>query len=225
MPLDPPPTRSRSCPHCRQRIAVRRLDGRIVLLAEDAVGIFDAQRKQEQDEAEWTSGRSQWLSAAATVGASEARRTRLASAPISAKVRDDSRELYLSSAEAAVRAAHAEKRWKVVSMTRRAQASNLYLERGRPVPPPADIIELQQDALLAELRGLKTASKVAELVGAGCCPACRTDEGKSFDIAAELRTPRLPHAGCPKGLCACDWWIAKAGPPKRRRRKSVTAPT
>ncbi len=38
-------------------------------------------------------------------------------------------------------------------------------------------------------------------------------------IAAELKTPRLPHDGCSKGLCACDWWIAQAAPKKPRRRK------
>jgi hypothetical protein len=121
-----------------------------------------------------------------------------------------------------VRTARADKRWKVVSRIRRAQALNLYEEAGRPVPPPDDVLDLHREALLAELRALQTTSKVAELASAGCCAACREDDGHSFPITVELRTPRLPHADCPKGLCGCDWFLAKAPPPKRRRRKVTT---
>lgn len=219
MPLVPTPIRSRACPHCRKPMAVRRLGGRIVLLAEDAVDIFDAQQQKERDEARWTTESRRWLALAAMIGASEVRRARLAAAPPSAGIVDECRSLYLTTADAAVRTARREKRWTAVSRIGRAQAANLYEVAGRPVPPPPDVLELHRSALLAELRGLKARSKMAELVGSGCCAACRRDEGRSFPIAAELKTPRLPHDGCPKGLCACDWWIATAPPVKPRRRR------
>ena len=221
MPLVPTPTRARSCPHCRRPIAVRRFEGRTVLLAEDAVAIFDAQRQLEEDEIRWTTERQQWLARSSTLGASPERRARLAAAPISGEVVADSRALYMNAADASVRAARSDKRWKVVSRIRRAQAANLYEEAHRPVPPPDVVLELHREALLAELRGLQTTSKVAELASAGCCPACREDDGRSFMIATELRAPRLPHADCPKGLCGCDWFLAKAPPPKRRRRNAT----
>lgn len=220
--LVPPPSRSRSCPHCRRPIAVRHLDGRLVLLAEDAVAIFDGLRQQEEDEARWTTERTHWLTQAGNVSADPARLARLSEAPISGDVVAESRALYLSAADAAVRKARSEKRWKVISRIRRTQAANLYAAAGRPVPPPDDVIEAQRDALLAELHGLQTTSKVAELASTGCCPVCRQDDGRSFMIAAELKTPRLPHDGCSKGLCACDWWIAQAPPKKPRRRKVAT---
>jgi hypothetical protein len=223
MNLVPPPTRSRSCPHCRRPIAVRRHEGRLVLLAEDAVGIFDALRQQEEDEARWTTDRTHWLTQAGHVAADPARLARLADAPISGEVVAESRALYLTAAEAAVKKARGAKRWKVVSRIRRTQAANLYAAAGRPVPPPDDVVEAQQEALLAELHGLQTTSKVAELASAGCCAACRQDDGRSFMIAAELRAPRLPHAECPKGLCGCDWFLAKAPPKKPRRRKTTSA--
>ena len=223
MALTPPPTRSRLCPHCRQPIALRRVDGRVVLLPEDAVAIFDAQRRYEQDVVEWTAAIKHWLTLAATVEASDERRARLAAAPPSAEAVDASRSLFLSAAEAAIRTARHAKHWKAVSRIRRVQAANLYADIGSPIPPPPDIVDLHRDAMLAELRALQTISKVAELAGTGCCATCRHDEDKTFTISAELRTPRLPHDGCPKGLCGCDWWIAKAGPKKTRRRRTVPA--
>ena len=65
--------------------------------------------------------------------------------------------------------------------------------------------------------GLSAVAREAELVGAACCPACRADNGRTFRIADELRTPRLPHPDCPRGLCACDWWPAVRKAPKKRR--------
>jgi hypothetical protein len=223
MPLSPPPARSRSCPHCRRPIAVRRYEGRLVLLAEDAVEIFDGLRQREEDEARWTTEREHWLTQAGHVFADPDRRARLAAAPISGEVVAESRALYLHAVDAAVKQARGEKRWKVVSRIRRNQAANLYTAAGRPIPPPDDAVDAQREALLAELRGLQTTSTVAELASAGCCLTCRADEGRSFMIAAELKTPRLPHEGCTKGLCACDWWIAQAAPKKPRRRKATAS--
>jgi hypothetical protein len=70
--------------------------------------------------------------------------------------------------------------------------------------------------MLALLRSLGDAGTHAELVGASCCAACRSDDGRSYPIRQELRMPRLPHERCPRGLCACDWWLG--GTPARPRR-------
>ena len=78
--------------------------------------------------------------------------------------------------------------------------------------------------MAANLRALQAVTREVELVGAACCAACRADDERIFKIADELRTPRLPHAGCPKGLCACDWWPVMRKPvTKRRRRAAPTA--
>ena len=71
--------------------------------------------------------------------------------------------------------------------------------------------------MLAELRALQEAYTDAELVSVGCCRICRADDGRVFKIAAELRVRRLPHEGCTKGLCGCEWWLAMPLPKKRRR--------
>ena len=135
-----------------------------------------------------------------------------------------SRALYLTTAERAVKAARHDKRWGDVGRIRREQAQALYQEAGSPVPPPADIAELHREGLLAVLRSLQLLAKDVELVSAGCCPACRADDEQAFRIAAELRTPRLPHDGCPKGLCGCDWWPAVIEPRKPRRRAAAARP-
>ena len=225
--LDPPPVRGRRCPSCRQPIVVRHADGRPVFLVESAVPIFDRERQRIADETTWTVDRERWLSLAESVHAPAAKRESLAVADLSAAVVDAARALYLASVEDAVRLARRAKRWPEVARIRRQQAAALFVEAGSPVPPSADIVERQRDGMLAELRALQAGYAYAELVSAGCCRICRVDDGKVFKIAAELRTPRLPHPGCTKGLCACEWWLAMPVPKKRRRsaRRQRATPT
>ena len=223
MTLDPPPTRPRSCPHCRRPIAVRRWEGRIILLSEDAVPVFDALRQHEADLERWTTQRHAWLTAAATAGADANKRARLLAADLSQDVVDASRNLYLEAAETAARHARREHRWHDLVRIRRTEAATVYADAGRPIPPSEEVLALQRDAMQARLRELGTSGKMAELVSSGCCAICRHDEDRSFPIAAELREPRLPHPDCKKGLCGCDWWISTAKP-KKPRRKKVVAP-
>jgi hypothetical protein len=200
---------------------VRRVDGRVVYLTEAALAVFEAERRRHADEREWTAARLQWLHLATTVKASPARRKRLADAPLSAAVVEASRALYLATAEKAVRAARHEKRWGDVGTIRREQAAALYSEAGSPVPPPAEIAELHRDGMAAVLRSLALIARDVEIVSMACCRPCREDDGRTFRIADELHVARLPHAGCPHGLCGCEWWPAVVQPAKRRRR---TAP-
>ncbi len=225
--LDPPPERNRLCPSCRQPIIVRRVDGRLVLLPDAALPVFERERNRTADEARWLTEREGWLKLAETVNVPVAKRSKLARADLSAASVAEARELYLSGAEAAVRTARRGKRWSEVALIRRAQASALYREAGGSPPPSPDVVELHREGMLAELRSMAELSGHAELVGAGCCPACRANDGKVFPIAAELASPRLPHEACPKGLCGCDWWIAMVAPKpprKKRPRKAAAAP-
>jgi hypothetical protein len=221
--LDPPPSRNRLCPRCRQPIVVRRVDGRLVLLTEQAVVVFEAERRHEADKRGWEAARRRWLGLAATVSAPASRRTKLAKAPPSAAVVEASRTLYLAAAERAVKDARRGLRWGDVGQIRREQAAALYREAGSPVPPPDDVARLHREGMSAVLRSLAVMATDAEVVSAGCCRVCRADDGRIVRIASELRTPRLPHDGCPKGLCGCDWWIAVAEPKARRRRSTPRA--
>jgi len=224
--LDPPPEHTRLCPRCRRRVVVRHVDGRAIYLTEAAVRVFEAERQREVDEETWTRDRRRWLYLARLVDAPADRRRRLAAAPLTAAAVKSSRTLYLVAAERAVRAARRGKRWDEVARIRGRQAAALFEEAGG-IPPPADeIVTLHREAMAATLRALTEASREAELVGASCCAACRADDERIFRIADELRTPRLPHAGCPRGLCACDWWPALRDPKKKRprRRRSIAPP-
>ncbi len=221
--LDPPPVRNRLCPRCRQPIVVRRVDGRLALLTEAAVQVFEAEHQRAMDAHAWTAARQHWLRLAFNVKASPTRRAKLAAAPLSPDVVRASRTLYLSTAERAVKAARHEKRWGDLGQIRREQAEALYQEAGSPVPPPDEIVELHREGMTAVLRSLLLLAKDVEVVSTGCCPACRADDGKTFRIAMEMRTARLPHAGCPRGLCSCDWWPAVIEPRKRRRRPPASA--
>ncbi len=231
--LDPPPVRNRLCPHCRQPIVVRRVDGRLALLTEAAVTIFEAERRRSIDQRSLAAARRRWLGLATNVKASPARRAKLEGAPLSADVVKSARALYLTTAERAAKAARREKRWGDVGRILREQAGALYEEVGSPVPPPDEIAGIHRDGMVAVLRSLQTFARDVELVSAGCCPACRADDGKAFQVASEIRAPRLPHAGCSRGICGCDWWpaVVETRAPRRRapasgapESRSPTAP-
>ena len=137
-------------------------------------------------------------------------------APLSAEGVRAARTLYLSAVEREVRTARGSRRWSDVATLRREQAAALFEEAGSPVPPPEDILRLHQEGATAALRAMADIARLADLVGAGCCAACRADDGRTFRIADEIRVPRLPHQGCPRGLCGCDWWISTEAPKRRR---------
>jgi hypothetical protein len=225
MLVDPPPVRSRLCPHCRHRIVVRRFEGRPAYLTEAAVVVFEAERRREIDERGWEIARARWLKLAGSVDAAPARVVRVATIPISAAAVEAARALYASAANHAAGLARREHRWADLGRIRRDQAAALYADAGAPLPPPEDLVALYREGRNAVLRSLAAWAPDAELVGAGCCRACRQDDGQAFRIAQELRRPRLPHPECPKGLCACDWWMAilDQGAGRKRRRGSRPA--
>src|SRR5664280_112871 len=224
--LNPPPERGRRCPRCRRQIVVRRVDGRRVLLTEEALDVFEAERDRDTKERTWTSELRSWLALAKGVSAPANRIARLVAMPPSEAVVVASKDLYLTTAERAVRTARRDKRWKEVARIRRQQAAALYLASGSAIPPPDEVVTLHREWSAAALRSLVAFGGHVELVAAGCCATCEFDNGQAFRIAAELRAQRLPHADCPKGLCPCDWWpLPDAKAPERRVRRRVSPRT
>ena len=203
--LQPAPVSSQRCARCHQRIIVKRADGRTVYLTEAAVPVFQAERRRVASAGRLNRDRARWLKLAAAAGAPADRTARLGAAEVSDQVVEGCRTLYLGTVEQSFRAARRERRWEDASRIRRAQALVLYRVAGSPVPPPEEILKLHWDATAAELRGIAEIAREAELVGAACCDTCRADNGHILRITAELRVPRLPHDGCPRGLCRCRW--------------------
>ena len=222
--LDPAPERGRLCPRCRRRIVVRQVDGRRVLLTEEALDVFESERERETRERGWTAERGRWLALAKGVSAPADRMARLTARPPSDAVVAASKDLYLAAAERSVRTARKAKRWQVVASVRHQQAVALFRESGSPIPPPDEIVALHRAGSEATLRAhVKFGSRV-ELVATGCCAICQHDNGQAFRIAAELKAKRLPHEGCPKGLCGCDWYPLPDAPSGGRRVRRRASP-
>lgn len=226
--LSPPPQTSRRCPRCREKIVVKHVEGRAVYLTEAAVAVFDLERRRTVDSIRWAKERDRWLKAAASVEAPAERIRRLGSAPLSAGVVDAAKLLYTSTVDRSFRTAKRERRWQDASRIKRDHAAMLYRFAGSPLPPPDDIVAIHREGANTVLRGLDAIARVAELGAVRCCAACDADDGQVFTIASELRTPRLPHAGCPRGLCRCDWFLASGDQAEvrrhLRRRARTTTP-
>jgi DNA-directed RNA polymerase subunit RPC12/RpoP len=205
MQLEPPPTSSRSCPRCRHRIVVKRIEGRVIYLTEAAVAFFEAERRRIAGAARFTRERARWLKLAAAAGAPPERAARLVAAQLSEETVDAARALYMTTVERAFRSAKRERRWDDASRIRREQAMALFRVPGSGSIPSEALVTLHREGVAAELRGLAEIAKEAELVSAACCDACRADDGRIVRIAQELLAPRLPHAGCIKSLCRCRW--------------------
>ena len=155
-----------------------------------------------------TANGCRWLKAAAAVDAPPERVAKLAFAPLSEQVVAASRTLYMTTVDRSFRTAKRERRWVDASRIKREQALVLSRMAGSPIPPPEDAVLAHREAAAASLHGVAEMSREAELVSRRCCEVCDADDGQTFRIASELRTPRLPHAGCPRGLCRCDWFLA-----------------
>ncbi len=193
-------------------------------MTEEALGVFESERDRDTRERDWTSERRRWLSLARGVSAPANRIARLAAAVPADAVVVASKDLYLAAAERAVRTARRDKRWEEVARIRRDQAAALYRASGSAVPPPDDVVALHRAWSDAALRALTKFGAQAELVASGCCAICGRDSGQAFRIATELREPRLPHEGCPKGLCLCDWFPVPGAAPRGRRARRRASP-
>jgi len=146
---------------------------------------------------------------------------KIAAMPISERAVEAARAVYRTASDQAVRDARETGHWVRVARIREIEADELYRDAGSPKPPPADILAIYRESKAAVLHSLAVHGTVAELAAGTCCAACRAEEGVLVKIAAELHKSRLPHAGCPRGLCGCDWSVAvpEAKSPRRRKRK------
>ena len=199
-------------------------------LTEAAIPVFEAERQRIASSRRLTRERGRWLKLAASVHAPAERVARLAAARPSPAAVEAARALYVASVDRSFNAARRERRWEDASRMRREQALTLYRIAGSPAMPPAETVALHREAATAELRGIARFGRQAELRGATCCELCRSDDHRAFQIAAELATPRLPHVGCPRGLCRCRWDLpapdrATVGHPARRSRSGSGAAT
>lgn len=206
--LDPPPEANRRCPRCRERIIVKRVDGRTIYLTEASVSVFDAERRRMASAGRWTRERQRWLKVATAVGAPAERVARLEAAPLSEELVRAAHALYSTTVDRSFKTAKRERRWDDASRIMREHAQVLFRLAGASIPPPEESVRAHQQAAAAALHGIAEMAREAELVGARCCSTCAADHGQTFRIATELRTPRLPHTACPKGLCRCDWYLA-----------------
>ena len=121
------------------------------------------------------------------------------------------RDLYLRSATAAFAAARREHRFADAGAIGRAHAQALYKDLGAPDPVPDEIVAVHREAMTADLRAQRAFGRDAELVAAPCCDACNADAGLIARISDEVKVSRLPHAGCPTGLCRCRWAPSRVG--------------
>lgn len=215
--LEPAPASSQRCVRCRQRIIVKHIDERVVYLTEAAVPVFVAERRRIAASGRLTRERERWLRLAAAAGAPVQSRERFAAARLSEAVVGSARSLYLTTADRAFRAAKRDHDWEAASRIRREKATVLYRVAGSPLPPPDDLVAMYREGVVAELRGIAEISRDAELVGASCCDVCRADDRLISRISHELREPRLPHDGCPRGLCRCRWDLAQRDRTAMRR--------
>jgi hypothetical protein len=206
--LQPPPVSSRRCERCQQRIVVKHVEGRTVYLTEAALVVFEAQRRRQASSGRFIRERARWLKLAEAAAAPPERIARLAAALPSEDGVAAARTLYMSTVDRAFRAAKRNHEWETASRIRRKQAADLYRIAGSPMPPPADLVALFREGVTAELRGIAELCRSAELVSASCCDVCRADDRRILRISVELREPRLPHEGCPRGFCRCGWALA-----------------
>ena len=222
--IDPPP-RTRRCPSCHQQVIVRHVDGATVYLTASSAAVLEAERHREADVKLWTDARRHWITLAVSVHAPVDLCKKIAAMPISERAVEAARAVYRTASDQAVRDARETGHWVRVARIREIEADELYRDAGSPKPPPADILAVYRESRSAVLHSLAVHGTVAELAAGTCCAACRAEEGVLVKIAAELHKSRLPHAGCPRGLCGCDWSVAvpeAKGP--RRRKRTVAKP-
>jgi hypothetical protein len=206
LPLDPPPTTDRRCARCRQRIIVRRVAGGMVVhLTEAALAVFDAERERAANIERCTVERRKWLDLARTVGAPTYRIERLERSVASEEAVEAARAFYVATVDHAVHEALRREMWEVAARHRRDQGNALHRLAGRQLPPGPEVRDLYREAARIELRGIAAMARSAAIVGSRCCDVCRADDGVTHRIAAELRSARLPHQGCTRGVCRCRW--------------------
>jgi hypothetical protein len=136
--LDPPPSATRRCGQCRQKIVVRSLDGRTVFLAEAALPVFEAERRRAAEAERLGRLRDKWLELALRAGAPLERARRLAEEPASENRLAAARALYISAIDRSFEAAIRADKLEEAARIRFDQAVVLYGFAGAPPPMAAE---------------------------------------------------------------------------------------
>lgn len=202
--LDQPPVADDRCSRCGQRMIVRSVGARVAVLTEAALPFFDAERLNEE---RWTRAREHWLELARESAADDGEVLQLAGELISEPDVAAARAWYLSCVDRVFRVAERDRRWDEAARIRYEQADVLFRTAGSADPPSDEVVRLHRDAIAADLQAIGEVARDAEVRGDPCCEACRVDDRRVAQIAEELRSPTLPHAGCPDGLCRCRWFL------------------
>jgi hypothetical protein len=203
--LVPPLESSRPCVRCQRQIVVKRVEGRLVYLTEAAIEVFEAERRRSADLERWSTERDQWLKEAVRFDPNAEGVDHLRSAPVSEDAVMGARNLYLALVDRRMLDLERDERWEDAANLGHAQAAIVNRLAGSPARPPDDVIAIHRRSAAAGLRWIGRVASEAALDAAGCCAICQVDDGRTFPIEAELETPRLPHDGCPNGLCRCRW--------------------
>ena len=202
--LHKPPETDDRCPRCGQRMIVRYVGARVAILAEAVLPFFEAERLNEE---RWSRARDRWLELARESGAGENEVPHLAGELISEADVAAARAWYLSSADRAFRVAESDRRWEEAARIRYEQAGVMSRLAGPSGPPSDEVVRLHRSGMAADLQAIAEVARDAEVRGESCCEACRVDDHRVAEIAEELRSPTLPHEGCPDGLCRCRWFL------------------
>ena len=183
---------------------VRSVGARVAILAEAVLPFFEAERLNEEG---WARDRDRWLELARESGAGGDQAPNLAGELISEADVAAARAWYMSSADRAFRIAETDRRWDEAARIRYEQAGVLSRIAGSSDPPSHELVRLHREGVAAELQAIGEVARDAEVRGESCCEACRVDDRRVVQIAEELRSPTLPHEGCPDGLCRCRWFL------------------
>ena len=193
--LETPPTRSRKCPACKERIVVRtRRSDRVKLILTEAEGKkFDEQRDRE-------AARNDAIRRSESVGATVEDFSRTEKELTEKWGFAPPRDVFWAVAVKAALAAMEKRDWHQLSMVYWTQALLLH-EEGKPH------MQLAREASKASLQRYAEDGYTRSVqVIAGCCQLCDRDEGRRFTIPEALEELPIPHDGCERdGWCACMW--------------------
>ena len=183
---------------------VRSVGARVALLAEAVLPFFEAERLNEE---RWTRARDRWLELARESGADDGEVPHIAGELISEPDVAAARAWYMSSVDRAFRVAQRDRRWEEAARIRYEQAGVLSRIAGSWDLPFDEVVRLHRDGIAADLQAIGEVAREAEIRGESCCEPCWADDHRVVQIAEELRSPTLPHEGCPHGLCRCRWFL------------------
>lgn len=211
--INPPPSRSRKCPSCKQAIAMRSMYGDSpvwkagttktrLFLTEEQAAVFDAS-------ADFTSRRDRAISTAQEVGGSlkDFERKELSlSAQHGTKVEP---EIVLLSIYDDIIMNFFDFSYHSKNRIIFWYKSRLLYEMGNP-----NFFLPMEKHHRFELLGFQASSVVTKvsILGRGCCPHCEKLDGKVMSVASALRSSPLPQKHCTResdegerGWCICSW--------------------